>query len=286
MPMSMAIVVHGGAGRYAASHANIDAELRRGCEQAARTGWDVLERSGRALEAVAAAVSVLEDNPLFNAGTGATLNSAGHIELDASIMDGSDLRAGAVGALRNIKNPIQLAQRILIDGRHVLLSGDGATQFARSCDIPTCAEEELIVAAQRQRYLQTHGTVGAVALDNAGRIAAATSTGGIFGKLPGRIGDSALIGCGTYADGDAGISCTGNGEAIMRMMLAKEIGVRVAAGASAMDAARVAIEQLTALLDADAGAIVIDAQGRIGYARNTEAMPVAYIVGGRAGSDS
>src|SRR5918996_532813 len=190
-------------------------------KEAALVGWGILQRGGTALDAVEAAVVVLEDNPLFNAGTGSTLNSLGKSEMDAAIMEGASLRAGAVAAVRGIKNPVKLARRVMDDGRHVLLAGEGALLFARQIGVSEVSAETLIAEEQRKRWDEKHGTVGAVALAATGQTAVATSTGGILNKLPGRVGDSALLGSGTYADETGGVSCTGHGEAIIRIVMAK-----------------------------------------------------------------
>jgi beta-aspartyl-peptidase (threonine type) len=270
----LAIIVHGGAGRIR------DEELPRrleGCREAALAGWTILEHGGAALDAAEAAVVVLEDNPLFNAGTGSTLNSLGQVEMDAAIMDGSTLGAGAVAAVQAIKNPIRLARRVMEDGRHVLLVCDGALSFARQIGFPQCAPDSLIVEAEHKRWEDKHGTVGCVAFDESGKIAVATSTGGIFDKLPGRVGDSPLLGCGTYADELGGVSCTGHGEAIMRMALAKSTLELLKNGADPHAAANQAIVLLAKKTGSTGGLIVIDRQGRIGYARNTLRMPVCFI---------
>jgi L-asparaginase / beta-aspartyl-peptidase len=269
-----AIIVHGGAGRIRNEELP---ERLEGCKEAARAGWEVLEHGGAALDAAEAAVVVLEDNPLFNAGTGSTLNSLGAIEMDAAIIDGDTLRAGAVAAVRGIKNPIKLARRVMDDGRHLLLAGEGARLFAREMGFPECSPDTLIVNAERKRWEEKHGTVGSVALDGAGKIAVATSTGGIFNKLPGRVGDSPLLGCGTYADDRGGVSCTGHGEAIMRVVLAKSTLEILKSGADPQAAANQAVVLLAKKTGSTGGLIVIDRQGRIGYARNTLRMPVCFI---------
>lgn len=276
------IIVHGGAGSFP------EAErpgARAGCCAAARSGWAILAGGGSALDAAQAAVAALEDNPLFNAGTGATLNSEGRIELDASIMDGPTLRAGAVAAVPRIKNPVGLARRILEDGRHVLLAAEGALRFAQAAGIPECDEQELVVARQQRRWRERHGTVGAVALDRHGHIAAATSTGGLFDKLPGRVGDSAIIGAGTWADTVAGVSCTGTGETIMRTVLARTTAGYVAAGQTPQAAASRALRLQQAKTGATGGLIALDRQGRVGYARNTRAMPICWIADDKETSD-
>jgi len=271
---SPAIIVHGGAGRIR------DEELPqrlKGCKEAALAGWKILEQNGSSLDAAEAAVTVLEDNPLFNAGTGSTLNSLGQVEMDAAIMEGYTLRAGAVAAVQGIKNPVQLARRVIEDGRHVLLAGYGALLFARQIGFPECPPESLIVEHEKKRWEEKHGTVGCVALDSNGRIAVATSTGGIFGKLPGRVGDSPLLGCGTYANEVGGVSCTGNGEAIIRVVMAKTALEFLQSGADPQTAAHQAVAFLAEKTSSTAGLIVINQQGQIGYARNTERMPVVFI---------
>jgi L-asparaginase / beta-aspartyl-peptidase len=281
---SPAIIVHGGAGpiRDDSLPARLD-----GCKQAARTGWEILECGGSALDAVEAAAIVLEDNPLFNAGTGSTLNSLGKVEMDAAIMDGPSLRAGAVAAVSGIKNPISLARRVMEDGRHVLLAGDGALLFARAMNFPECPPDALIVESAKKRWEETHGTVGCVALDANGKLAVATSTGGIFNKLPGRVGDTPLLGCGTYADEWGAVSCTGHGEAIMRALLAKSALEFIRDGAGPQSAAERAVALLAEKTGASGGLIIIDGKGKIGYARNTTHMPVCFMRdGGACDTDS
>jgi beta-aspartyl-peptidase (threonine type) len=272
-----AIIVHGGAGpiRDDSLPQRLD-----GCKAAALAAWGILAQSGSALDAAEAAVVVLEDNPLFNAGTGSTLNQLGKVEMDAGIMDGDSLRAGAVAAIQGIKNPIKLARRLLEDGRHVILAGEGALMFAREIGFPECSPESLVVEHERKRWTEKHGTVGCVVLDSTGKIAVATSTGGVFNKLPGRIGDSPLPGCGTYADDRGGVSCTGFGEAIIRMVLGKAAVDFLSEGIDPNAAARKALTLLEAKTAAQAGLIMIDCQGRIGYARNTTHMPVCLIKDG------
>ena len=273
---SPSIIVHGGAGPI--KDDSLAARLE-GCKAAALAGWTILRQGGAALDAVEAAVVVLEDNPLFNAGTGSTLNSLGKIEMDAAIMEGHSLRAGAVTAVSGVKNPIKLARRILEDGRHIMLAGEGALLFARQIGFPECALESLLVESEKKRWQSKHGTVGAVAFDSAGRLAVATSTGGIFNKLPGRVGDTPLIGCGTYANGDGAASCTGQGEAIIRLVLAKRAVdfLHEADDIEAQTAARMAIAHLEERLQSTGGIILIDRSGKIGYARNMSHMPVCII---------
>jgi beta-aspartyl-peptidase (threonine type) len=274
MAFQATIIVHGGAGHISKEKLPY---MLEGCRQAALLGWAALERGKPALDAVERAIVALEDNPLFNAGTGSTLNLLGTVEMDAAIMDGHTLSIGAVAAVRGIKNPIQLARKVLDDGRHVLLAGDGALLFARRIGFPECPPETLIVSKQQRRWEKKHGTVGCVARDQTGNLAAATSTGGIFAKLPGRVGDSPLPGCGTYADDTGGVSCTGNGEAIMRMVMGKAAIETVRAGLHPMDAARQAVAFLAEKTGSHAGLILIDREGRVGHARNTEYMPMCLI---------
>jgi beta-aspartyl-peptidase (threonine type) len=273
---SPSLIVHGGAGPI--KDDSVTARLA-GCEAAARAGWRILAQGGAALDAVEAAVVVLEDNPLFNAGTGSTLNSLGKVETDAAIMASDGLRAGSVAAVSGIKNPIRLARRVLEDGRHVMLAAEGALLFARAMGFSECAPESLVVEREKQRWESKHGTVGCVAYDGSGKLAVATSTGGIFNKLPGRVGDSPLIGCGTYADAHGAASCTGYGEAIIRLVLAKTAVGFLTQGSAAQTAAGLAVEILAEKLQSTGGIILVDRHGNIGYARNTTHMPVCIISG-------
>lgn len=277
------VIVHGGAGGRAGEDL---AAHRAGCAHAAARGWRVLQDGGSALDAVEAAVRCLEDDPLFNAGTGAVLNVLGQVELDASLMDGRTLRAGAVAAVRRIKNPVGLARKVLEAGVHVLLAGEGANRFAAQVGIVECGELSLIVERQRERWQTRHGTVGAVALDAGGRLAAATSTGGLFDKLLGRVGDSAVIGAGTYADAHAAVSCTGAGEAIIRAVLAKAVVDQAQASGDLGAAVQRALRVLQRQTGAEAGLIAVDRCGHIAFARNTAHMPVAGVRAGSAFSYS
>jgi L-asparaginase / beta-aspartyl-peptidase len=276
---SPAIIVHGGAGSI--KDDSLPARLE-GCKAAVLAGWKVIEQGGSALDAAEIAVTALEDNPLFNAGTGSTLNSLGKIEMDAAIMEGSLLRAGAVAAVSGIKNPIRLARRVMEDGRHVMLAGPGALMFARQIGFPECAPEALIIDGEKKRWENAHGTVGCVALDVDGKLAAATSTGGVFNKLPGRVGDSPLIGCGTYANQYGAVSCTGLGEAIMRVVMARDATQLLQDGIEPVEAAHMAVETLQELTGSAAGIILIDRHGKVGYARNTTHMPVCVVRMGAA----
>src|SRR5467141_1269796 len=231
--MTPSLIVHGGA--WDIPDESVDA-CKAGCQRALAAGWSVLNSGGSALDAVEAAVIVLEDDPVFDAGFGSHLTLDGYVECDAIVMDGATLRAGAVAALRHIRNPIRLARQVLENSPHMMLVGEGAERFAVEQGLTLCEPEELIAEAERDAWLKCRnskhaaahhrgheqGTVGAVAFDREGRLFAATRTGGTCCKLPGRVGDSPLIGCGCYADAEAGgVSCTGYGEAIMKIVLAK-----------------------------------------------------------------
>lgn len=267
-------MVHGGAGAWP------EIELpaaKIGCQAAAQLGWTILNNGGSALDAVEAAIVALEDNPLFNAGTGSCLNQQGEIEMDASIMDGARHAAGAVAVIKHYKNPIQLARKVMADGRHVLLAGEGAEAFAQTQQCSRCDSASLRVAKRVTQWQSKHGTVGCVAMDTQGQLAAGTSTGGLFDKLPGRISDSALIGCGTYANTDGAVSCTGIGEAIIRSVLAKTTVDALRHHVSASAAVQQIIAQFTTDTRRQAGVIVIDNKGSIAFAHNCQAMPVAFV---------
>jgi len=225
---------------------------------------------------VEAAVRALEDHPRFNAGRGSVLTAAGTVEMDASIMEGDTLRNGAVAAVSSIRNPISLARRILDDGRHSLYAGAGALERARALGISVCDPAALLTERRiRQLEALQPGTVGAVALDRAGTIAAATSTGGMTGKLPGRVGDSALIGCGTYAESTlGGVSCTGEGEAIIRVALARRTLEILKIVDDPDRASEVALNVLVEEGRGDGGLILVDWKGRMAWAHSTPFMPV------------
>ncbi|MFT3770888.1 MAG: isoaspartyl peptidase/L-asparaginase [Minicystis sp.] len=289
------ILVHGGAGNVPPERRPLHAE---GCRRAARAAAEVLRGGGSALDAVERAVRALEDDPLFNAGTGACLNEDGRIEHDASIMEGRALRAGAVCALAGFAAPVSIARAALEDGRHVLYAAHGARRFAIARGFVEVPEEALITPAARVAFEAARakegatgwagGTVGAVARDRSGSVAAATSTGGMINKRVGRVGDSPLIGAGTYADDGAGaVSTTGHGEGMIRLGVARLSTARMAAGASAEQAVRAAIEELSARVAATGGAIAVDREGRWGWARSTATMSWAMVdeTGEEAGID-
>jgi len=272
--MAARLIVHGGAGQPCASLAGA---RRRGLGRAAENGLAILLGGGAALDAVVAAVRELEDDPAFNAGRGSCLNRDGDIEMDASLMDGATLSAGAVGAVRGVRNPILLARAVLSEGRHVLLCGEGAQRFAVACGLPSATREDLLVKTQADRWRDEGGTVGAVALDRAGHLAAATSTGGTHKKHPGRVGDSAVIGAGTYADDALGAaSATGDGEAILRVTLAFRAVSELGDGKDPAVVARRALTALKARGRGEGGLIIVDSLGRTAFARSTPSMAVAY----------
>jgi beta-aspartyl-peptidase (threonine type) len=283
-----ALIVHGGAWRIPD---DVREECREGCRRALDAGWKVLSRGGPALDAVEEAIVVLEDATVFDAGVGAHLDADGRVTLDAIVMDGETLAAGAVAAVGRLRNPIRAARAVMERSPHLLLVGEGAERFAEAQGLPLCRPEELMVERERQAWsrcraagghrpeLHTHdalGTVGAAALDRAGRIAAGTSTGGTCLKLPGRVGDSPLIGCGCYADGALGAaSCTGLGEAIMKVVLAKT-AVDALRGGRTKDhpqrVARRAVRLLAARTAGQGGIILLDRRGNCGAAFNTPHM--------------
>ena len=275
--MAIAITVHGGAGREEPADT---APRREGVAHAADAGFAVLTAGGSALDAVIAAVVVLEDDPAFNAGIGSVLTIEGVVETDASVMEGEHLGAGAVGAVRGVRNPILLARAVMAEAHEVFLVGEPAVAVARRHGLAADDPGALITAEARRRWQQRRDasgeTVGAVARDSAGHVAAATSTGGVAGKRAGRIGDSAVIGAGTYADDRLGaVSATGPGEMILRLGLARVALDQLARGHTPEDAAVAALAILRERLGAGAGLILIDPGGRIGVAHTTPSMPTA-----------
>ena len=275
-----AIIVHGGAGDWELDRHE---RARAGVRAAAAVGDAILAAGGSALDAVVAAVRVLEDDPEFNAGTGSALTRDGTVETDAAVMDGATRRAGAVAAVPDLGCAIALARAVLDAGEHVLLVGPAAWRFAAEVGIAPAAPGAL-VTARAQRNLASKGTVGACARDRRGAFAAATSTGGISGKRSGRVGDSPILGAGTWADAGCAVSATGDGEAVLRVAMARGIAARVAAGQALDGAVRDGLAELRALTGGSAGAIAVDARGAIGV-QLSAAMPIASVVGGVA-SDS
>lgn len=276
------LAVHGGAGLY--DPAMVEPSVR-GCRAALEAGLAVVDAGGSALDAVEASVRALEDDPTFNAGRGSVLNAEGEVEMDAAVMTG-DLRAGAVGAVRRVKNPVSLARHVMERTPHVFLAGSPADEFARAQGLPWASSQDLVTERQLQRFRSDEpaavataadgGTVGAVALDREGRVAAATSTGGIFRKLPGRVGDTPVLGAGTYADGRAAAaSATGMGEDILRVGLSRLAVDRVAAGASPTDAARAAVGVLSERTAGKGGVILVTIRAEVGLWFSTPRMSFA-----------
>lgn len=268
-----ALIVHGGAG----SVSEAEISLRQAAVDRARdTGWARI--GDGALAAAVVAVRHMEDEPLLNAGIGACLNSDGVVELDAGVMEGAELRAGAAACLRDVRHPIDLAVAVMDDGRHVLLAADGASRFARDHGVEMADPSIFITDRKRQELIQGADTVGAVARDGDGHIAVAVSTGGRTGKLPGRIGDSPIPGAGFYVDDRFGGVCgTGLGEAFIRLGLARLMVIELQHGMDGESVARGAIDFLTKTLGAPGGVIVIPHEGPPQAAFNTPAMPWAMI---------
>jgi beta-aspartyl-peptidase (threonine type) len=310
--MKPSLIVHGGA--WDIPDEAIPA-CDSGCRDALAAGWSILSRGGSALDAVEAAIVVLEDEPVFDAGFGSHLNLDGRVECDAIVMNGETLRAGAVAGLQHVRNPIRLARAVLERCPHMMLVAEGAERFAKDMGMALCDPEELVSDAEREawrvcrqdKHAAAHhrgheqGTVGAVALDAHGKLFAATSRGGTCCKLPGRVGDSPLIGCGCYADASSGgVSCTGYGEAIMKIVMAKTAvdllrpgsgGFCIAessrdsssklshswAADTAMLVAREAVHLLAKRTHATGGLILLDCEGNPGFAFNTPRMAYGYI---------
>ena len=287
MRSRIAIIAHGGAGGI-----NHPGRRSRGLKKAVRAGYDILTAGGSSIDAVEKGAMILEDISIFNAGTGSYLNLKGEVEMDASIMT-SDLRFGAVGVVRNIKNPISLARKVMDETDHLLLCGDNAIRFARLKGMhyydPKTREKELIWQRKKKRRqstyfkkvfdLETHyGTIGVVAIDQQGLISVATSSGGINLRLPGRVGDTPVIGAGTYADRNGGVSTTGHGEEIMRCLLAFRVVAAMAklnARAAGKDALHYATEH-----GCKCGLIGISRKADIVFLSNTKAMSWCYIRNG------
>jgi beta-aspartyl-peptidase (threonine type) len=283
------IVVHGGA--WSIPPEQWPAH-REGCLRAARAGYAELSRGGCAMDAVVAAVCILEDDPTFDAGLGSVLGRDGYPELDSGIMDGSTLRFGGVVGVRRFANPIRIARAVLEDGKHCLLAGDGAELFARERGFPECGPEALIIERERSNWnrYRTEGldlaekfeepldTAGAVVLDSKGDLAVGNSTGGVSFKHPGRIGDSALPGCGMYADNRYGACCcTGWGEQIMRLVLAKGAVDDLGRGLAPEEAARSALDRLGRFARGRGGLVVLTPDGGFAALFNTPRMAWASV---------
>ena len=274
--MRPVIAIHGGAG--------VMRRDRPGEQQRAvlRRALEAAYGQKTALDAVTAAVVVLEDSPLFNAGRGSCFNADGEIEMDAAVMEGERLGAGAVAAVRRIRNPVLAARAVMEKTRHVLLAGDGAERFAREQGLvfeePSYFATEKRLSALKRNLKYHHGTVGAVALDHEGNLAAATSTGGYTGKLPGRIGDSPIIGAGTYADNRAcAVSGTGLGEAFIRAAVAYDVAARMRYRKESLARAAAGALAKVARLGGDGGLIAVDRRGNVAMPFNSEGMYRASV---------
>jgi L-asparaginase / beta-aspartyl-peptidase len=304
----IALIAHGGAGGRAPTSER--ATRRRALLAAVDSGARILRDGGSALDAVAGTVKMLEDDPLFNAGYGSVLTLDGQVEMDAAVMVAEHsrtnqpspngvsgaatamirIRAGGVVLVSRVRNPILLARAVMELTPHVLMGGAAAERLARRAGLELCRPDELISERSRERWrklmesramaaddeVDQHGTVGAVAIDAHGDVAAATSTGGISGKLPGRIGDSAIIGAGLFGDARGGASATGTGEAILRVGLCREAVLALGHEGPAKVAER-AIARLAEETNAQAGIVLVDSSGRVGYAHNAQAMQVAIF---------
>jgi beta-aspartyl-peptidase (threonine type) len=286
----LALAVHGGAWHIPAEAAEA---CRHGCARALERGWAVLTRGGSALDACEAAIIELEDDPIFDAGTGSHLNRDGRVQCDAILMDGATLKAGAIAGVERLRNPVKVARLVLERSEHMMLVGSGAEQFAVEMGVSLCNPSELVIAREVELwYRNKHetdlarghftgdaqlGTVGAVALDARGSLAAGTSTGGTACKYPGRVGDSSLIGCGCYADNrSGGVSATGYGEAIMKVVMAKAASDFLAAGLAAQAAAEKGVALLAERTDGKGGLILLDPSGGVGAAFSTPNMAYAF----------
>ena len=276
------LVIHGGAGVVkSAITPEREKAVRATLEKALEAGYKVLDKGGTSLDAVQAAISLMEDSGTFNAGKGAVFNHDGKNELDASLMDGATLRAGAVANVHTVRNPILLARAVMEKSPHVMLVGEGAEIFAKSVGMepvpPSYFYTEMrwkeLQEALEEEKAGKHGTVGAVALDKAGHLAAGTSTGGITNKRYGRVGDSPIIGAGTYADSHCAVSATGWGEFYIRATAAHDICARMEYAKTPLaDAANTVVMEIVPKLGGDGGVIAIDDKGDIAMPYNTEGM--------------
>jgi beta-aspartyl-peptidase (threonine type) len=278
--MTLAIIVHGGA--KAISEDKVKAN-HAGCLAAVEAGWTVLRSGGSAGEAVEAAIRVLEADQTFNAGFGATLNTEGEVELDAAMMEGAKLGWGAVAAVQGVRHPISVA-RMIMDEKPRLLVAQSAKRFAAENGAEMCAKDDLIADEQWEQWkedqevLDRPNTVGCVALDANGVLVAGTSTGGTTNQPAGRVGDTAIVGSGLYADNQLGAcSTTGDGESIIPVVLAKTAIDFLSGNRHPEEAAQKAIDTLVSKVTGEAGCIILDRQGRVGWAYNSDDMAVAYM---------
>ena len=287
--MEPAIIVHGGAG-------DIPGELHeahlQGVRRAVEAGWELLKSGGSAMDAVEAAITIMEDDEAFDAGRGSFLNADGQVELDAGFMDGADLQVGAVASVQFIRNPIKLARTVMEKCEHVLLVGQGAQRFAHKMGFSSCDLTDLAVPREFERWQKTlfgqapvagkaptslSDTVGCVAVDQAGHLAAGTSTGGTPNKMPGRVGDVPMVGCGFYADDQiGGASSTGWGESIAKVLLARLVLHHLEQLGDPWAAAQAAIQELSDRVNGQGGIILLSPEGRPGWHHNTPHMSRAY----------
>jgi beta-aspartyl-peptidase (threonine type) len=278
---SPAIVIHGGAGWFSNMSPNEIKDLKKGLKMAADRGFNILENGGSSVDAVEAAIIILEDNPLFNAGRGSVYTSEERQEMDASIMTGKDNEAGAVSSVTNVKNPISLARHVMEETPHVMFTSRGAEKLARDNNIEQ-VEQSYFANPDRLKSLKKaqenkKGTVGVVAIDKNRVITAGTSTGGMTNKAPGRVGDSPIIGAGTWVENNScGVSATGHGEYFIRFSVAKEICVKARYQNKSIQQASTEVMNQLKEIGADGGVIVMDSQGNYAFAFNTPAMARAY----------
>ena len=296
MTQPYSLIIHGGAGaledlKYEAS----EADFRESIVKILESGRERLEAGDRALDVVEHCVNLLENDPFYNAGKGSVLNENGQVEMDAALMNGSDLTAGAVTCVKNIKNPISLARKVLEQGDHVMLAGEGAGEFAKVSKVEICPDDYFItpgrikqlkeaqdagrIVLDHEKIKQKLGTVGAVARDVNGNLAAATSTGGLVNKRWGRVGDTPVVGAGVFADDETcGVSATGYGEQFLRTVLSKTVSDYVYfKGMNATDAAKAGIEYLVAKVNGEGGVIVIDNAGKCAAAQSTSGLIHGWI---------
>ncbi len=302
--MPFTLLIHGGAGNITPAIMNAEQEeqYREGLKDALNNGYEILKNGGSSVDAVVAAISTMEDNTLFNAGKGSVFTKKGQNEMDAAIMDGSNLAAGAIAGVRNIKNPIALAREVMLHSGHVFLSGNGAAEFALSQGIEMAPDAYFFNKSRYDQWLEIRdtnytqldhkgdnlkgaaaplpnpghkfGTVGAVAVDMHGNLAAGTSTGGMTNKRFGRIGDSPVIGAGTYANNNTcAISCTGHGELFLRAVVAYDVSCLMEyRGLSIQDACNIVIKEKLVKLGGEGGLIAVDAQGNYDFCFNSAGM--------------
>ena len=268
------LLVHGGAGNPSGGAVDDEPAHHEALRDALLAGYELLAGGAPALDAVETAVRSLEDCPLFNAGRGSVLNAEGHVEMDAAVMDGATQQPGACAGVVGVRNPVSLARSILEKTPHVLLVGEGAVRYAADAGLDFEDPDWFVTDRERQRFAE-HGTVGAVALDSTGQLAAATSTGGVRGQLHGRVGDTPVIGAGTWSDQQVAVSCTGMGEQFIRIAAAHELSAQVRhAGAALADAAASVVDGL------DGGFIALGSDGSFAMPFNTALMYRGRAAGG------